>query len=456
MKTVPYGKSNPLAFKISWSPPITWTEAGLWFLTLYGALLGTLKRYGPISGEFITIGFDALCFGLLLYVVIKRLFHSRKIPYSPVTLPIILFSGFVLLSILNPYLTSLTRGLLGWRFLVSGIVFHFLGFYAFDDVRRIRRFFSFFWVVAGIVAIYGIVQLVRGYTAVELAWIDNLAATMKIAGTGRYRLMATMGSAIDLGFFMSLAIVSLVGYFILHRRLPIFQIILLGLMLLAITFTFVRAAWAAVFVGIFYLLIAQLWYKKRWRPLFPILAMSLVIFALILPFTVSNIAVYFDNPALQERVASLSNPLADPSMLDRYERWSDTWSLVEEYPFGLGVGMTGAAGLRYPNDPGPVNVTTDNSYLKILIETGWIGLGLFFFLIFTILIKGNTLYKKLNKQFRADALPLLACFVAFLIILFFGEYIELNPSRTLIWIFSGFLFSLARLQKLEEESKRSA
>lgn len=456
MKTVPSNTHRSslsiTSKKVIWHPPVTWTEISLWLLILYGALLGTLKRYAPISSELVTLGFDALCFGLLIYVIAKRILYSRVILYSPLTIPLILFLGFALLSILNPYLTSFTRGLLGWRFLASGMVFHFLGFYAFDDVRRIRRFFAVFWLVAGMVAIYGVVQLIRGYTAVELAWIDNLAATMQIAGTGRYRLMATMGSAVDLGFFMSLAITSLSGYLILQRRITILQTILLSLMLVAIIFTFVRAAWAAVFVGIFYLLLAQLWYKKKWRPLFPIFAAFLVVFAVMLPFLASNIAVYFENPALQERVASLSNPLSDPSMLDRFERWSNTWSIVKDYPLGLGVGMTGATALRYPNDPGPVDVTMDNSYLKILIETGWIGLVLFVLLIFTVLAKGNALYKKLNKQFKTDALPLLACFVAFIIILIFGEYIELNPGRTIIWIFTGFLFSLPRLQRKAHES----
>lgn len=456
MKTTPYPISRPITFKISWSPPITWTEVGLWLLILYGAFLGTLKRYAPIPSEFVTLGFDALCFGLLTYKIIKRILHSRRIPYSPITIPLLLFMGFALLTILNPHLSSLNQGFLGWRFLASGMAFHFLGFYAFDDVQRMRRFFVFFWSIAGIVALYGVVQLVRGYTAVELAWIDNLSATMQIAGTGRYRLMATMGGAVDLGLFMALSLTSLVGYMILNRRITIIKTILFGLILVAIVFTYVRAAWAAVFVGVLYLLLVQLWHKKRLRPLFPILAVLLLIIAIFLPLAASNIASNFENPALQERVASLSNPLSDASMLDRFQRWSDIWLLVQKYPLGIGVGMTGATALRYPETVGLANVTMDNSYLKVLIETGWFGLGLFILLLLTILVKGNYLYKKLNKRFRVDALPLLACFVAFIVILVFGEYIEINPGRTIIWVFTGFLFSLPRLQRIEERRESTA
>lgn len=455
MQTTELEKFQPISLKIQISPAITWTELGLWSLLLYGALLGSLKRYAPLPDELVTIGFDALCFGLLGYVVVKRLLHSRKIHVSALTLPLILFMGFALVTIINPNLTSPIRGLIGWRFLASAMMFHFLGFYAFDDVRRIRRFWVVFWLIAGGVSLYGILQLFRGYTAVELTWIENLSATMRIAGTGRYRLMSTMGGGVDLGFFMALSITSLVGYMIVQRRLNAIKVTLLGLMTVAIVFTYVRASWAAVFVGIFYLLMILLWYKRRWRPIFPILAIILLFVAVSLPYSVSIVAANFENPALQERVASLANPLSDRSMLDRFSRWAEKWTLVEEYPFGLGVGMTGATTLRYPDNPGPAGVTMDNSYLKVLVETGWIGLGLFLLLLFTVLLKGNQIYKMLNNEYKTDALPLLACFVAFMIIIIFGEYIELNPSRTIIWILSGFLFSLPRLQRSEETRQRS-
>ena len=452
--TTAKNESKTLPHIIRWSPAITWTEVGLWLLVLFGAFSGALKRYAPIPQEFVTLGFDALCFGLLAYVLIKRVLHSRKIPYSPITIPLFIFVGFVFLTILNPYLTSIVRGILGWRFLASGLLFHFLGFYAFDDARRIRRFFSFLWLVAGIVSLYGIMQLMRGYTAVELAWINNLAATMNIAGTGRFRLMATMGGGVDLAFFMALSITSLVGYIVLQRRITVPKFILLSLMIVSIAFTYVRASWAAVFVGVLYLLIVRLWHLKKYRPLFPIFALVIIVFAVSLSFSAGIIASFFDDPALQERIASLANPLADRSMLDRFERWSRTWQLVKHYPYGIGVGMTGATALRYPNSPGPINITMDNSYLKIVTETGWIGLLLFGSLLISILSKGNQLYKKLNSQYKVDALTILACVITFMTILVFGEYIELNPGRIIIWIFTGFLFSLPRLQNAEELRKK--
>jgi len=438
---------------ITFGSKIAWIEVGLWLLVIYGAILGTLKRYLPIPQEFITIGFDLLCFVLLGYVMARRLKRSRKIPYSPLSPQLFLFMGFAFVTILNPILTSFTRGMIGWRFLASGILFHFLGFYAFDDIRRLRRFFKVFWLVTAMVAFYGIIQLIRGYTAVELIWIDNLAATMRIAGTGRYRLMATMGGAVDLGFFMVLAITSLIGVVIAKKRLNISFVFLLSLTLTAIIFTFVRTAWVAVFVGVLYMLALNFWHIKRLRPLFPVFAFFLMIIFIVLPLFASYIAPQFENPALQERIASLSNPLADNSMLDRYETWANVWQLVQEYPFGIGVGMTGATTLRFPDNPGPAGVTMDNSYLKVLVEMGWIGLILFVYLLISVLVKGGYVYKSLYKLYKVDALPLLGCFVAFIVMLFFGEYIELNPSRTIIWIFTGFLFSLPRLQRIAEENQ---
>lgn len=445
-------KAQALKLSVNWSPPITWTEVGLWSVVFFGAFLGVLKRYAPWPAGLTTVAFDGLCFFLLVYVVGKRVFHSRIIPYSPITIPLLVFTSFSLLSIFNPYVTSYTRGLLGWRFLASSMLFHFLGFYAFDDVKRIRRFFAVFWFVAALVSVYGVVQLLRGYTAVELAWINNLAATMRIAGTGRYRIMATMGSGVDLGFFLALAMSTLVGYALSSRRFTLNKIIILSLMVIAIAFTYVRAAWASLFLSIVYVIILNLWFIRKYRLLFPLFALLILLSAFFTPFIVANLATLFDDPALQERLASLSNPLADRSIIQRFDRWSNVWSIVREYPYGLGVGMTGATTFRFADNPGPAGVTMDNSYLKILVETGWIGLGFFLWLIGAVLNQGRKVLKVIDSTYRADGLALIACFVGFIVILFFGEYIELNPSRTLIWIFTGFLFSLPRLQKSKNKN----
>jgi cell division protein FtsW (lipid II flippase) len=81
-----------------------------------------------------------------------------------------------------------------------------------------------------------------------------------------------------------------------------------------------------------------------------------------------------------------------------------------------------------------------------LLETGWIGLLLFLWLLLSILYRGLQLSRRLKGSLKLLARSFTAATIAFMVILLFGEYIELNPARTLIWIFTGLLFSLPRFQ----------
>lgn len=436
-----YGSILRIPLKLS----ITWTEFGLWLVVFLGSCLGLLKRYAPVPDSVITISYDALCFGMLLYVILRRLLRSRRMPYSHATLPILVFVTFVLLTILNPVLTSYGRGLLGWRFLASGILLHFLGFYVFDRETQVWRLLRVFWFAAILVSLYGLVQLWQGYTAVELAWIEELAATMKIAGTHNYRLMSSMGSAVDLGFFLAIAITTIFAPLLFRRRHWPYLVHFI-LFFVALIFTYVRAAWVAALGGCLFILASFVWRDKRLRLLYPSLLVIALLVALSFPFILKTVTPYITNPALQVRLLSLADPLGDKSMHDRFQRWNGLWELITVYPQGIGVGMTGAASLRYADEPSPAPVTSDNTYLRVLLETGWIGLLLFLWLLISIFLRGLWLSRKLKDSLRLLACSFTAAHIAFMIILFFGEYIELNPGRTLIWIFTGLLFSLPRFQ----------
>lgn len=435
-----YGRWLRIPLKLS----ITWTELGLWLIVLLGSFLGLFKRYLPISDGVITVLYDLLCFGLLAYVLLGRLLRSRRLPFSRATWPILAFTGFAFLTILNPLLTSYGRGLLGWRFLASAILLHFLGFYALRHPAQIWRLLKLFWLTAALTALYGLWQQWQGYTAVDLAWIEELAATMRIAGTGRYRLMSSFGSAVDFGFYLALAITTLAAPLLFRWRHYWPYSIPFALLLTAVLFTYVRAAWAAAFVGLIWLVGLYIWRNKRLRLLYPILLSLGLMLLLLTPSLLNAVSPYITNPALQQRIVSLADPLDDKSMQDRFERWADLWQPIRQYPQGVGVGMTGAASLRYADEKALVSVTSDNTYLRILVEMGWFGLVLFIWLLTAVLLHALRLSRCLPGDLRLLARAFTAAHIAFIVILFFGEYIELNPARSLIWIFSGILYSLPR------------
>ncbi len=134
------------------------------------------------------------------------------------------------------------------------------------------------------------------------------------------------------------------------------------------------------------------------------------------------------SPQLRERAAGVLDPLGDRSVRLRFETWSRTLEAVADRPLGQGVGAVGAASA-------PVRervLTTDNSFLKVLVEQGVIGFVLFAggmlgaVAVLTRRLRGGA------SGSQAPGIAALAGFVTFLAVAVTGESVE-QPGKVLAW-----------------------
>jgi hypothetical protein len=146
------------------------------------------------------------------------------------------------------------------------------------------------------------------------------------------------------------------------------------------------------------------------------------------------------SPELRVRTEGILNPTADESVQLRFGTWEHTLNAVAREPLGSGVGSVGAA-----SDPERKHlVTTDNSFLKVLREQGFLGLALFVCGVFgaVVLLAGRL--RKVAGYSGALGLAALAGFVTFLGIAIAGEYVE-QPGKVVAW----GLLGVAAAQALE-------
>lgn len=142
---------------------------------------------------------------------------------------------------------------------------------------------------------------------------------------------------------------------------------------LALLLTYSRGAWLGwIAAMIFFGLAARLW-----KPL---------LIALVLAG-----ACVVGLPALQQRVASVIEPLSDPSLSDRMRLARDAFQLGLDYPIlGVGYGrgrLKEALRSRYQgtaSEGSPV-WHTHNVYIELFAETGLLGLGSFMWLLLSTL-----------------------------------------------------------------------
>jgi len=136
-------------------------------------------------------------------------------------------------------------------------------------------------------------------------------------------------------------------------------------------------------------------------------------------------------PQAAERAESLANPFSDESLEIRMETWEHALEDVADEPLGAGLGTVGRASLQ-----GRRAATTDNSYIKVLVEQGVAGAILFLLGLFGILAAVTIRLRRLGIAHRPLGTAALAGFFGFIVLMLMGEYVE-QPGKLLAWTLLG-------------------
>jgi len=199
------------------------------------------------------------------------------------------------------------------------------------------------------------------------------------------------------GFFIAISLALL--FFQIKLKKKYWQFLLAFLFILALFFSFSRAAWLgfAVFASVFFFYY-KLWKEKFWKYFYAgTLILSLGIAFLFDPFTLERFG-FGDAP----------NRVENPSLHYRVSGYNEFFSLFEENLwFGVGVGQySGALIEAFPDRSVYSYQPVHNSFFLLLAELGILG-----FLLLIFFLK----QKKYSKQ--------MIFFLAFLPIIFFDHYL---------------------------------
>lgn len=148
--------------------------------------------------------------------------------------------------------------------------------------------------------------------------------------------------------------------------------------------------------------------------------------------TIGAVLASTASPVLQDRLGGLVRPWSDRSMEMRYDTWKAELARLDEQPFGRGLGTVGRASGLYRGE----KITTDSSYLKVLVEQGYPGLLLLVLALLSAIAVLSRRIARLRGTEWALGTAALAAFVAFAILMATGETIE-HPGKVLVWVLLG-------------------
>jgi O-antigen ligase len=162
-----------------------------------------------------------------------------------------------------------------------------------------------------------------------------------------------------------------------------------------------------------------------------LVAVGLVVVVLAGGYTAVRLAGNI-NTFAKDRAESLSNPLSDYSLKQRYKTWDHSLNRTVHHPLGTGPGTVGRATIKH----GRKATYTDSSYLKILQEQGFVGGFLFVFAMLGAVALCWRRLVRIGPVSRPLAVASLVGFITFLVLCVTGENIE-QPGKGLIWAMLG-------------------
>jgi O-antigen ligase len=283
------------------------------------------------------------------------------------------------------------------------------------------------WIVLSVyAALYGLKQEYIGFSASEEAWLHSdpdIAGLLFIDGHWRkYSILSD-----PVAFSYNMVVSSILCMALMTGPIKFWKKMVLGffvfLMLWSMLTSGTRGAY--VLVPVTLILFAILKYNRQ------ILRLSIVgaVFILGLIFVPTS------NPTLY-RFQSAFKPSKDASFNVRKANQKRIQPYIWSHPMGGGLGATGAWGQRFAPNSYLAHFPPDSGYVRVAVELGWIGLGLFCTLMFIVLRTGiNNYYAIKDPELKTYCLAMTLIVFAFNI----GNY----PQEALVQFPSNIYFFLA-------------
>jgi putative inorganic carbon (hco3(-)) transporter len=362
-------------------------KMGIYFMFILSVSMSYVNRMIGSQFQFGVV-LDALA-GLtfIMMLIANREKTDWSYLRSPITYFYVFVASYQLLQIFNPNATSYLGWLVSLRGYTSFLLF-FAFYHLFQSFEEVKKFTAVWIVLAALVALYGIWQEVFGLNSQELRWVySNPGRTDLLVIWGHMRKFSLLSDPSIFGLFMAF---SALAVFILalgpySRKLKLSLCALGVVMLVSMSFSGTRTAFAMVAVGVaFYILITLRSRKTLFVMVIAGLGAGLILFG---PFYGGTV----------KRIRSTFSLEKDASMNVRDKKRVRLQEYVRSHPFGGGLNTTGVNGVKYSaGHPLAEGWDPDSGYLLTALELGWIGLVLGMLFFFTVVLQGINNYFSIN------------------------------------------------------------
>jgi hypothetical protein len=305
--------------------------------------------------------------------------------------------------------------------------------------RERDQLVTIFMVVGFVTAVYGIIQQGIGYANLNSYGYAYGDVIRFVAGL-RLRSFSTFNQPFPFAFYLMLVILIGLPHALSDLGRIRNRLFLLSLPVLTVGlfFTYVRAAWLGLGLGLMYLA----FHKYKW---------------LLLGAPIALVALLFIPSGSIGTAAFQSG-----TFHARTNLWSDRFNQVVSHPLGGGIASTGAAAAKVAaknHVQNPLTLQPDNSYLKTAFELGVIGLWFQALFLISLLVSTRRDEQRLKRLGRTVDARFMMSFTAQLLAIFaaatVSTYFEMVPMQSLFWLMVGVVASVAADETAAPEPERA-
>ncbi|MDQ3721797.1 MAG: O-antigen ligase family protein [Actinomycetota bacterium] len=288
-----------------------------------------------------------------------------------------------------------------------------------------------------VITAYGAFRAVAGPSETERAASFARSTTALVPSEDGviYRNSGSFSSAIGLASYLVPAGVFLFALGLAFVRLRLATWFGVALVVVALVGSYVRTSLVAVAGGVLCaaaLLTFAGRLTRRRKIALGLAAVPLLVVLIGVGALLPN-AVSGGSQAVEQRAGGVLDPLSDPSLTTRVERWRESLDEVQAHPLGTGLGTVGGA---TRDDEGKVQAFADNSYLKVLQEQGPLGAVPFMLGIFGLLIAIAARVMRAGTALRGLGTAAVTAAASFFMLAWTSEAIE-QPGKVLAWLLLG-------------------
>lgn len=439
-----------LAMAIGFIVSLIYPRSGLFaivFLTMVFEKFFTLVSIHMGRSEYKIYPIDYLFAGILISLIIQIIFGKVKLRFKKADIILI---GFILLNtiifIWSVFVAKYDFALAFSTFKNYSFysLFYFAAMFLIRNEDDLKRLFKFFLAGGIAIIIFIAIGLVRG----EGLWIEfNPLST---EGT------RTLGFAH--GFYLSLAILPIfISLIFKKNRTTLGSYALLTIWTVGILGTLMRHLWLAILaiLAILYIFLPGEnkadFRKIGFRFAIPALIALMLVFQITLVFPQSKLSDYKNSvvETILVRTTSLANTSGDESLSWRKLVWQSVYEKWKTSPaFGVGTGQRIYVETEtYKEFIEARNI--HNSLFAILLQTGLLGICVFFYFIYTVL---KNLFK--SKAAPIFKFSLLSMIGIYLIVIMFQPYLEANMLGIFFWIVLGLARIFPKIQTYENSRNK--